>query len=142
MGTNASAHQQACAAEPADTRSALPIHNALTSTALGDALAGPKSDPKEIARRLHANWGHAPAGQLKRAVAEAEGKAGGLFPLVEDVVRECEIRRTLDVAPAIAVAGAASAPPCNEKVLLKSRPLKSTFSRTAPSPPPLAPTNK
>ena len=63
--TNVSAHQKASVDEPADKRIALPIHNALTSTALGDALDGAKSDPKEIVRRLHVHWGHASAQQLK-----------------------------------------------------------------------------
>ena len=40
---------------PVDSRIALPMHNTLTSTALGDALDGAKSDPKKIARRLHVN---------------------------------------------------------------------------------------
>ena len=114
--TNDSAHQQASATEPADKRISLPIHSALASTALGDAVDGAKSDPRKIARRLHVNWGHASAQQLKRAMAEAEGNAGGLIPLVDDVVRECEICRTLHVAPAIQVAGTSSASPLEEKV--------------------------
>ena len=74
--------------EPVGKRNALPIHNALTSTALGEALDGSKSDPKEIDRRLRANWGHASAQQLKRTMAGADGKAGGLIPLVDEVARE------------------------------------------------------
>ena len=62
------------------------------------------------------NWGHAPAQQLKRATAEAEGEAGGLIPSVDDVVRECEICRGFDVAPAIPVAGASSVASFNEQL--------------------------
>ena len=99
-----------------DKRNTLPIHNALTSTALGDALDGAKSDPKDIARRLHVNWGHASDQQLKRTMAEADCKAGGLVPLVDGVARECEIRRAFDAAPAIPVAGTSQASSLNEKV--------------------------
>ena len=53
--------------------------------------------------------------QLKRTLAEADGKAGRLIPLVGDVVRECEICRTFDVAPAIRVAGTSSASSFNEE---------------------------
>ena len=45
---------------PAERQSDLPIHNALTSTALGDALDGEKSDPKEIVRKPHVIWGMPP----------------------------------------------------------------------------------
>ena len=68
-------HQAPPADEPVSKRNTLPIHNALTSTKLGDALDGAKSDSKEICHRLHVNWGHASAQQLKRTMAEADGKA-------------------------------------------------------------------
>ena len=56
--------QEASPAEPANCGIAPPIRNALTLTALGEALDGEENDPKEIVRRLHANWGHASAQQL------------------------------------------------------------------------------
>ena len=56
---------------PRDT----PIHTALTSPTLGEAVDGEKSDPREIVRKLHVNWGHASSQQLKRAMAEADGRA-------------------------------------------------------------------
>ena len=100
----------------AERRNALAFHNALTSTALGDALDGEKSDLKEIVRKLHVNWGRASPQQLKRTMAEADWKANSLIPLVDDVVRECEICRASDVAPAIPVAGTSSVSSFNEKV--------------------------
>ena len=48
--------QSAPPALTAERRSDLPLHNALRSTALGDALDGEKSDPKLIVRELHVNW--------------------------------------------------------------------------------------
>ena len=102
--------------EPVDKCNALPIHTALTSTALGDALHGAKTDPKEIVRRLHVNWGHASAQQLKRTMAEADDKAGILIPPVDDVVRECEIWRASDAAPTIPIAGTSQASSFHEKV--------------------------
>ena len=107
--------QNVSSALPADRRSDLPIHNALTSTALGDALDGEKSDPKEIVRGLHVNRGHAASQQLKRTMAEADGKANRLTPLVDDVVRECEICRAFDVAPTTPASGTSSASSSNEK---------------------------
>ena len=62
------------------------------------------------------NWGHASPQQLKRTLAEADGKADGLIPLADDVVRECEICRAFDVAPAIPVAGTSSVSSFNERV--------------------------
>ena len=56
---------------PRDT----PIHAALTSSTLGEAVDGEKCDPREIVRKLHVNWGHASSQQLKRAMAEADGRA-------------------------------------------------------------------
>ena len=61
-------------------------------------------------------WGHASPQQLKRAMAEADGKANGLIPLVADVAREREICRAFYVAPAIPVACTPSASSSNEKV--------------------------
>ena len=49
-------------------------------------------------------------------MAEADGKARGAIPLVDKVVRECEIRRALDAAPAIPVAGTSKVSSFNEKV--------------------------
>ena len=99
-----------------DKGNTLPIHTALTSTALGDAPDGAKKDPKEIVRRLNVNRGHASAQQLKRTMAEADGKAGKLIPSAGDVVRECEICRASDAAPAIPVAGTSHVSSFNEKV--------------------------
>ena len=53
--TNEVTHEVPSEEEPADKRCTLPIHNAPTPTALGDALDGAKSDPKEITRMLHVN---------------------------------------------------------------------------------------
>ena len=75
LETSVSLSHQASAAEPAGRRIAFPIHNALTPAALGGALAGEKSDSKEIVRGLHVNWGHASAQDLKRTMAEADGRA-------------------------------------------------------------------
>ena len=108
METSVSSSQRALNAEPAGRRITFPSHNALASSALGDALDGEKSDPKEIVRRLHVHRGHAAAQQLERAMAGEYGRANGLIPLVGDVVRECDICRALDAAPAIPVAGTSS----------------------------------
>ena len=40
---------------------------------LGDAREGNNSDPKKIIEKLHVNWGHASAQQIKRILVDAEG---------------------------------------------------------------------
>ena len=77
----------------AERRNALAFHNALTSTALGDALDGEKSDLTEIVRKLHVNWGRASPQQLKRSMAEADGKASDLILLVGEFVGPLVRRR-------------------------------------------------
>ena len=106
--------QNAPSTLPAERRSDLPIRNALTSKALGDALDGEKGDPKQIVRQLRVNWGRASSQQLKRTMAEADGRANGLIPLADDVVREREICWAFDAAPAIPVSGTSSASSSNE----------------------------
>ena len=49
-------------------------------------------------------------------MAEADGKANSLIPLVDDVVRRCEICRASDVALAIPASAASSPSSSNEKV--------------------------
>ena len=88
--------QVVCPRDPA-------IHAALTPTTLGEAVDGEKRDPKEIVRKLHVNWGHASAQQLKRTMVEADGRAGTLVQYVDEVVRNCEVCRALDSAPLIPV---------------------------------------
>ena len=104
LGGSVDPTQNAPSTLPAERRSEPLIHNALTSTALGDALDGEKSDPKAIVRKLHVNWGRASS-------AEVGGRADGLIPLADDVVLEREICRAFDAAPAIPVSGPPRRPP-------------------------------
>ena len=55
--TNYITHPAPSTDEAMGKRNTLPSHNYLTSTALGDALDGAKSDPKEIARRFQVELG-------------------------------------------------------------------------------------
>ena len=96
---------------PRDT----PIHAALTSSTLGEAVDGEKCDPREIVRKLHVNWGHASSQQLKRAMAEADGRANSSAQFVGEVVRNCDVCRAFDSAPPIPVAGTSSVSALNEK---------------------------
>ena len=110
---------------PRDT----PIHTALTSSTLGEAVDGEKSDPREIVRKLHVNWGHASSQQLKRAMAEADGRANSLTQYVDEVVSNCDVCRVFDSAPAIPVAGTSSVSAFNEKLQID---LFLTFSLATP----------
>ena len=93
-----------------------PIHAALTSSTLGEAVDGEKCDPREIVRKLHVNWGHASSQQLKRAMAEADGRANSLIQYVDEVVGNCDVCKAFDSAPAIPVAGTSSVSAFNEKL--------------------------
>ena len=114
--TNDLTHEAPSADEAVGKGNTLPIHYPLTSTALREALDDAKSDPNEIVRRLHVNWGHASAQQLKRTMAAADDKAGGLIPLVDEVVKKCEVCRAFDAAPAIPVASTSQVSSFNETV--------------------------
>ena len=47
-------------------------------------------DARRIARKLHTNWGHASAHQLKRTLSDAEGAQQRLLDCVDEVVAQCE----------------------------------------------------
>ena len=47
--------------------------SACTAVTLGDAQGDGISDPKKISMKLHANWGHASATQLRRELVDSGG---------------------------------------------------------------------
>ena len=66
-------------------------------------------------RKIHVNWGHASARQLKRIRADAEGANGRLLGFADKVVVQREVCQDADKARRLRVAAAPSACPFYEK---------------------------
>ena len=75
---------------------------------LGGARNGCLSDAKKIIMKLHVDWGHASAQQLKRAPVDTDGENMPLVNYVAEVLEHCEVRRAFDKAPHVAIAGAST----------------------------------
>ena len=75
---------------------------------LGDARDGSLTGPKKIAMKLHANWGHAPAQQLKRALVDSEGNNMHLLTCVDEELARCEVCQAFEKAPHAPAAGAST----------------------------------
>ena len=45
--------------------------------------------------KLHINWGHASATQIKRVLVDAEGDTQSLVQHVDDVVAQCDVCKAL-----------------------------------------------
>ena len=56
--------------------------------------------------KLHANWGHASAQQLKRALVDSDENNMHLLTCADEVLEEFEVRRAFDKAPYVPIAGA------------------------------------
>ena len=65
-------------------------------------------DPGEIVMRLHANWGHASAQQLKRGSAGSGGDNMHLLTCVDVVLEQCEVRMASAKTPDVPIAGAST----------------------------------
>ena len=74
---------------------------------------GPAS--RKVAIKLHVIWGHDLAHHLKRVPVEIDGDSEVLPGRVDEVPRQCEVRRIFDKAPHSPVAGTSSVPPFNGK---------------------------
>ena len=73
--------------------------SACKTVTLGDAREGNNSDPRKIIEKLHVNWGHASAQQIKRILVDVEGDNLSLLRDVDEVVNQCEVCRAFDKAP-------------------------------------------
>ena len=93
--------------------------------------------------KLHVNWGHASANQLKRALVDADGGHAHLANNVDEVSGQCEVCRTFDKAPHVPIADTSTASMFNEKaqvdlpsvdgiVVLRAVDMRPTFSPLLP----------
>ena len=76
---------------------------------LGDSQDDSISDPKKIIMKLHANWGHASATQLKRVLVDSDDGMSHLVYHVDKVLETRGVCRAFDKAPRIPIAGTATA---------------------------------
>ena len=65
--------------------------SACTAVTSGDARDDSISDPKKLTMRLHVNWGHASATQLRRVLVDSDGGMSHLVSQVEDVFGNCDV---------------------------------------------------
>ena len=66
--------------------------------------------------KLHINWGHASASQLKRAPVDSDGETTGLINMAGDAPQQREVCRAFDRAPHLWIAATSTASPLNEKL--------------------------
>ena len=67
----------------------------------GDASG---SDAKNIALKVHPNWGHASAQHLRKILVNAEGANRRLLDCVAEVLNQCKVRQPSEKAPRLPVA--------------------------------------
>ena len=58
----------------------------------------------EIITKLHVNWGHASAQQLKRVSVHSGGENMHLVNIAGDVLQRCDICRPFENAPHVPIA--------------------------------------
>ena len=64
------------------------LFSACKAVTLRDAGNAEISDPNKVIMKLHINWGHASATQIKRAPVDAEGEPQSLLQYVDEVVSQ------------------------------------------------------
>ena len=83
--------------------------------ALGDVTDSCLPYPEKVTIKLHANWGHASAQQVRRVLVDSVGEPIGLLGFVAEVLQHCDVRRAFGEAPHLPVAGTSPVSPFNEK---------------------------
>ena len=77
-------------------------------------MTGCLSDPNQILAKLHVNWGHVSAQQLRRASVDSVGGNTHSVNSLGEALEQGGARRALDTAPRLRVAGISTAPVFNE----------------------------
>ena len=67
------------------------LFSAYRAVTLRDAGNPDRSDPSTIIMKLHINWGHASATQIKRVLVDAEGDTQSLVQHVVDGVAQRDV---------------------------------------------------
>ena len=63
------------------------------------------SDPNKVITKLHINWGHVSATQIKRVLVDAEGGAQCLMQHVDEVASQRDTCKAFEKAPHIPISG-------------------------------------
>ena len=64
-----------------------------------------ESNARLIVEKLHVKWGHAPASQLQRIFADADGVGNTELNVLDSVADACFARKACDEAPHLPAAG-------------------------------------
>ena len=81
------------------------IFDALKAENLEDARGSSPENARGVVRKLHVDWGHGSARQLKRSLLEAGGTKKRPLELAGEVVGRCETWQAFDAATHLPVAG-------------------------------------
>ena len=73
-------------------------------------------DARNIARKIHLNWGHSSAQRLRRILADACSASKPAPAAAGEEVNQCDFRQAFVRAPHLAVAGTPLVSASNEKV--------------------------
>ena len=82
------------------------------------ATDGCLSGPKESITKLHLNWGHASAQQLKRAPAASDGDDMHLVNHADEVLEQRDVCRAFDKAPTAPITGNCKLTNCSRMISL------------------------
>ena len=89
---------------------------ACRAVAFGDAEDGRLTEPRKISMKLHVNWGHASAQQLRRELVDS-GEGNANFPTcVDGELAQCEFCRASVKAQHIPAAGTSTVAIVKEKL--------------------------
>ena len=77
------------------------LFSACNAVTLRDAGNSELSDPNKVIMKLHINWGHSSATQIKRVPVDAEGDTQSLIQHVDEVASQCDARKAFEKAPHI-----------------------------------------
>ena len=91
------------------------LFSACKAVTLKDAGNAEISDPNTLIMKLHINWGHASATQIKRVLVDAEGDTQSLLQHVGEVASQCDNCKAFEKAPHIPIAGTSSVSMFNER---------------------------
>ena len=83
--------------------------SACKTAALGAVADSSSPDTKQIIMKLRVIWGNAEAQQLKRVSVDSDGETMGLL-------HQCDVYRTFDKAPHLAIAGASQVSSFNKEL--------------------------
>ena len=92
------------------------LFSACKAVTFRDAGNAEISDPNKVIMKLHINWGHASATQIKRVLVDTEGDTQSLSRHVDEVVSQCDACKAFEKAPHIPISGMPTVSMFNERL--------------------------